>query len=216
MPLVDRRAEQRELGGLLERGPPALALLTGRRRVGKTFLLSIEALVGGGSPLCGRFDCQHTLEPFTYWYAPELAPFESLMDRALAYGVFGGTPTYLAAIDARRTPAEPGPTRRSSRMPPYTTSRQAASRRRSGPRSRRANGGRSSDRSRMCTRPKQQLLRDHEEIAPARHTVTARPPRAGTRATHAPSRRGCRSSPCAPPRESSRSATRERATRTTV
>lgn len=228
MPLVDRHDEQRELRALLERGRPALALVTGRRRVGKTFLLThawnadhlflftaarttpelnrqqllhdlaawtgeqldpadfpswrtvfrrlvdvatdratadqprptvivldefqyladgeagvaavaselnavwegrevkraadgrlpllvvlagsavttMEALAGGGSPLYGRFDWQHTLEPFTYWFAAELAAFESPRDRALAYGVFGGTPRYLAAIDARRTLAE--------------------------------------------------------------------------------------------------------------
>ena len=227
-PLVDRHDERRELGALLERGRPALALVTGRRRVGKTFLLThawaadhlflftaarttpelnrqqlihdlaawsdeelapadfpswrtvfrllvdvattratadpprptvvvldefqyladgeagvaavaselnavwegrelkraaggrlpllmvlagsavttMEALAGGGSPLYGRFDWQHTLEPFTYWFAAELAALESQRDRALAYGVFGGTPRYLAAIDARRSLAE--------------------------------------------------------------------------------------------------------------
>lgn len=35
--LVNRDEERRELRALLERGTPQLALLTGRRRVGKTF-----------------------------------------------------------------------------------------------------------------------------------------------------------------------------------
>ncbi|MEO7363762.1 MAG: hypothetical protein ABI120_25750, partial [Gemmatimonadaceae bacterium] len=38
--LIDRSDERRELSVLLSRGRPALALLTGRRRVGKTFLLA--------------------------------------------------------------------------------------------------------------------------------------------------------------------------------
>lgn len=67
---------------------------------------TMEALAGGGSPLYGRFDWQHTIEPFTYWFAAELAAFASLRDRALAYGIFGGTPRYLAAIDTRRSLAE--------------------------------------------------------------------------------------------------------------
>jgi len=227
-PLVDRIDEQRELGALLHRGRPALALITGRRRVGKTFLLTnawppehlflftaarttpelnrqqlihdlaawsgetldtadfpswrtvvrlivdlattraldvrptpsvvvldefqylaegengvaavaselnavwegselkragggalpllivlagsavttMQALASGGSPLYGRFDWQHTLEPFSYYFAAELAGFESLREKALAYGVFGGTPRYLAAINARRSLGE--------------------------------------------------------------------------------------------------------------
>ncbi len=227
-PLVDRLDERRELAALSRRGRPALALLTGRRRVGKTFLLThswpaehlflftaarttpelnrqqlltdlaawsgdslspadypswrtvfrllvelaaaratgtsplptvvvldefqylahqetglaevaselnavwegrglrraatrkipllivlagsavgtMEAVAAGGSPLYGRFDWQATLQPFTYWYAADLTPFEALRDRATAYGIFGGTPRYLAAADASRRLAE--------------------------------------------------------------------------------------------------------------
>ena len=47
-PLVDREQELRELRALMERGEPALALLYGRRRVGKTFLLD-HAFDGGRS-----------------------------------------------------------------------------------------------------------------------------------------------------------------------
>lgn len=247
-PLVDREAEQRELLGLLQQGTPRLALLTGRRRVGKTFLLShtwppeqlflftaarttpdlnrtqlladlaawsgediraedyptwrtvfrlllelrapeplvvvldefqyfadgdtgvaavaselnavweqrraprpfllvlsgsavgtMEALAAGGAPLYGRFAWQHRLLPFNYWDAAVLArqggstpeesqdqssieagdasreisqtsaseiPRDDLRERALVYGVFGGTPRYLTAVDPRRSTAE--------------------------------------------------------------------------------------------------------------
>ena len=38
--LIDRQTEQQELRALLNRGTPQLALLYGRRRVGKTYLLN--------------------------------------------------------------------------------------------------------------------------------------------------------------------------------
>lgn len=63
----------------------------------------LERLNAGGSPLYGRFAWQCHLKPFAYWHAGQLAGFPALRDRALAYGVFGGTPRYLAAIDHRRS-----------------------------------------------------------------------------------------------------------------
>ncbi len=213
-PLIDRQRELRELRRLLADGEPRLALLTGRRRVGKTYLLThawgdrdyflftasrvtaeanraqlikdladwsgedlrsedfpnwrtlfnllldlkhpqpivlildefqylaedgdlatvaselnaawerqraprplllvlsgsavstMEGLAGGGAPLYGRFAWQHKLQPFSYWHATELAPFDDLRDRAATYGVFGGTPRYLAAIHVDRSLVE--------------------------------------------------------------------------------------------------------------
>lgn len=67
---------------------------------------TMEALAAGGAPLYGRFSWQHKLQPFTYWHAGELAGFRSARDRAIAYGVFGGTPRYLAAGSPRRSVAE--------------------------------------------------------------------------------------------------------------
>jgi hypothetical protein len=67
---------------------------------------TLESLNDGGSPLYGRFAWQCQLRPFDYWYAGELAGFESPRDRAYAYGMFGGTPRYLAAVDPARTVAE--------------------------------------------------------------------------------------------------------------
>lgn len=63
----------------------------------------LASLNSGGSPLYGRFAWQTRLRPFNYWHAGELAGFSSLRDRACAYGVFGGTPRYLAAIDPTRS-----------------------------------------------------------------------------------------------------------------
>jgi uncharacterized protein len=67
---------------------------------------TLERLNDGGSPLYGRFAWQCQLRPFNYWYAGEMAGFESPRDRAYAYGLFGGTPRYLAAIDPARTVVE--------------------------------------------------------------------------------------------------------------
>ncbi|MFL5574972.1 MAG: ATP-binding protein [Gemmatimonadaceae bacterium] len=79
---------------------PLLLVLAG------SAVATMEALAGGGAPLYGRFAWQHKLRPFTYWYAAELAPFAELRDRATAYGLFGGTPRYLAAIDPARSLVE--------------------------------------------------------------------------------------------------------------
>ena len=85
-----------------------------RRRPERPFLMvlsgstvgTMEALAGGGGPLYGRFSWHGRLRPFGHWHAAEMAPFADLRERALAYGVFGGTPRYLAAVDASRTLAE--------------------------------------------------------------------------------------------------------------
>lgn len=85
-----------------------------RRRPERPFLMvlsgsavgTMEALAGGGGPLYGRFSWHGRLRPFGYWHAAEMAPFADLRERALAYGVFGGTPRYLAAVDASRPLAE--------------------------------------------------------------------------------------------------------------
>jgi AAA+ ATPase superfamily predicted ATPase len=67
---------------------------------------TMEALAAGGGPLYGRFAWQGRLQPFGYWHTAEMAPFSSLRDRAMTYGVFGGTPRYLAALDADRSLVE--------------------------------------------------------------------------------------------------------------
>jgi AAA+ ATPase superfamily predicted ATPase len=79
------------------RAPRSLLLVLSGSAVG-----TMEGLASGGSPLYGRFSWQRRLHPFDYWYAGELAPFPDLRERALAYGIFGGTPRYLAAVDPSR------------------------------------------------------------------------------------------------------------------
>jgi AAA+ ATPase superfamily predicted ATPase len=89
-----------QLGTRGSGSPPLLIVLAG------SAVATMEALAGGGAPLYGRFAWHHKLQPFTYWHAAELAPFASLRDRALLYGIFGGTPRYLSAIDPARSLAE--------------------------------------------------------------------------------------------------------------
>lgn len=67
---------------------------------------TLEALNQGGSPLYGRFAWQCRLRPFNYWFAGELAGFTDPRERTYAYGIFGGTPRYLSAVDPDRSVAE--------------------------------------------------------------------------------------------------------------
>ncbi|HEU0300810.1 MAG TPA: ATP-binding protein [Longimicrobium sp.] len=67
---------------------------------------TLEALNQGGSPLYGRFAWQCRLRPFNYWFSGELAGFTSPRERTYAYGIFGGTPRYLSAINPARSVAE--------------------------------------------------------------------------------------------------------------
>lgn len=69
---------------------------------------TLESLNDGGSPLYGRFAYQTRLRPFDYWYAGEMAGFEDHRDSAYAYGIFGGTPRYLAAVDPGHSVARNG------------------------------------------------------------------------------------------------------------
>ncbi len=58
----------------------------------------LESLNTGAAPLYGRFAWHGQLRPFDYWYAAKMASFRSLRDRALAYGIYGGTPHYLSTL----------------------------------------------------------------------------------------------------------------------
>ena len=59
---------------------------------------TMENLMSGAGPLFGRWDWAARLRPFGYLDAAEMTPERSLREKALIYGVFGGTPRYLAAI----------------------------------------------------------------------------------------------------------------------
>ncbi len=56
-------------------------------------------LHAGGEPLFGRVTWAAHLSPFDYRDAARMAPWLELRDAAYLYGVFGGTPRYLAALE---------------------------------------------------------------------------------------------------------------------
>jgi hypothetical protein len=67
---------------------------------------TLEALNEGGSPLYGRFAWQCRLRPFNYWYAGEMVGYPDPRERVYTYGIFGGTPRYLSAINPKRSVAQ--------------------------------------------------------------------------------------------------------------
>jgi AAA+ ATPase superfamily predicted ATPase len=58
----------------------------------------MEHLLSGGQPLYGRHSWVERLQPFDYRDAARMVPWYELRQQALAYGIFGGTPRYLTAI----------------------------------------------------------------------------------------------------------------------
>lgn len=78
------------------RGRPFVLVLCG------SIVRVMERLDGSDNPLYGRLDWKGRLEPFDYYDAARMTPFAAARDRALAYGIFGGTPRYLAALDPAR------------------------------------------------------------------------------------------------------------------
>ena len=67
----------------------------------------MERLGAGDSPLYGRIDWATRLRPFDYHTAREMAPNLDLRKAAEAYGIFGGTPRYLAVLEQSRRLREP-------------------------------------------------------------------------------------------------------------
>jgi AAA+ ATPase superfamily predicted ATPase len=59
---------------------------------------TLEGLLRGGRPLYGRFDWIHRLQPFDYFDASRMVADRTPRDAAYVYGVFGGMPSYLAAL----------------------------------------------------------------------------------------------------------------------
>jgi hypothetical protein len=66
----------------------------------------MEHLNAGDSPLYGRFARKFGLEPFDYFDAAGFVPFMKHRERAITYGIFGGTPRYLSSIRPKRSLAE--------------------------------------------------------------------------------------------------------------
>jgi AAA+ ATPase superfamily predicted ATPase len=67
---------------------------------------TMAQLATGSAPLYGRLAATIALEPFDYWDAAAMMPFAAARDRAVAYGIYGGTPRYLASIRADRALAD--------------------------------------------------------------------------------------------------------------
>ena len=67
---------------------------------------TIERLQGADQPLHGRFDWSHRLRSFDYFDASRMVPGRDHREAARAYGIFGGTPQYLAGIDDAEPLAE--------------------------------------------------------------------------------------------------------------
>lgn len=88
-----------ELNAVWERprsGRNVLLVITG------SAVSAMEGLAQGGGPIYGRVDWHAKIRPFNYWHAQELAHYSSLRDNARLYGVFGGMPRYLAAVNTGR------------------------------------------------------------------------------------------------------------------
>jgi len=79
------------------KGDPFVLVLCG------SIVRVMERLDAPDNPLHGRLDWKGHLYPFDYFDAAAMANFRTARDRALAYGIYGGTPRYLASINARRT-----------------------------------------------------------------------------------------------------------------
>ena len=82
-----------------QRRPPRAFVLV----VSGSSISMLESLNTGAAPLYGRFAWHEQLRPFDYWYAARMAPFRSLRDRAMAYGMYGGTPHYLSTLRPGQT-----------------------------------------------------------------------------------------------------------------
>ncbi|MCY4271527.1 MAG: hypothetical protein OXF00_02655 [bacterium] len=79
MALINREAETASLQALLERAEPALALVRGRRRVGKTYLLSNlwppeQVLHYSASSTTPALNRQTLLEEAARWSGEEIRP----------------------------------------------------------------------------------------------------------------------------------------------
>jgi AAA+ ATPase superfamily predicted ATPase len=60
---------------------------------------TMSHLQAGSEPLFGRITWSSRLYPFDYRDAARMAPHLGLRDAAYLYGIFGGSPRYLAALD---------------------------------------------------------------------------------------------------------------------
>ncbi len=74
------------------RGRPLMLVLCGSE------VATMERLEAGDSPLYGRWTWAARLRPFDYFDAAAMVPDREPREAALVYGIFGGTPRFLATI----------------------------------------------------------------------------------------------------------------------
>lgn len=70
--------------------------------IGSSISMMKEKVLSGGSPLYGRFDTRLQLQELGFEVAMQFFPNYSPEQQLLAWGVFGGTPHYLQAVDDDR------------------------------------------------------------------------------------------------------------------
>lgn len=78
-----------------------------RRTMNRPFVLvlsgsavsTMEGLAGGGAPLYGRLSTHLKLDPLSAFDVAKFVPTWNLRDKAMGYGVLGGTPAYWTAVD---------------------------------------------------------------------------------------------------------------------
>ena len=110
-PLVIILDEFQYLMGTREGVPSQLNAIHDVHRDDRPFVLvlcgsavrTMENLNAGDAPLYGRFARTIRLEPFDYFDAAALVPVATHRERAIAYGIVGGTPRYLRAFRADRS-----------------------------------------------------------------------------------------------------------------
>ena len=110
-PLVIVLDEFQYLMGTREGVPSQLNAIHDVHRDDRPFVLvlcgsavrTMEQLHAGDAPLYGRFARTIRVEPFDYFDAAALVPASTHRERAIAYGIVGGTPRYLRALRVDRS-----------------------------------------------------------------------------------------------------------------
>lgn len=74
------------------RGRPLMLILCGSE------VATMESLEAGNSPLYGRWSWAARLRPFDYHDTAAMVPDRGPREAALIYGIFGGTPRFLATV----------------------------------------------------------------------------------------------------------------------
>ncbi len=67
---------------------------------------TMSKMEAGDSPIYGRVNWRHRLRAFDYFDAAKMFPDQDERSLTYLYGIFGGVPRYLAAVDIDETPAD--------------------------------------------------------------------------------------------------------------